>query len=380
MVYLNNNLVTTFVNKAQNKIADLSTLLVQRGGNLPAALHLLLELSDFIECLDDPYNTWTLVDVLNWIDVYNHRANLNAISFLLMTGIEVNLITGGGSLSLPITSNDVSDFDIAVNRVVRGFPHNSLNSIQPNLGLPGYVATERYHINRTMYDKLYDFTYPFTAPVIGLTLTPFTASNTFGYYELGTVLASAALQGSITLNSGRSVLYYRYKKNGVYSTAAVNAPVLTNPITVYTDTNISANTIYTFETSFEVGGILTTTKNIGFRQAMFFGIRDRATAAQTTGIVDYTKVIRDAGNMNLSFTLAAGNTLLPDSQQIVPVAIFPASWGLPTSIKVGVYEFITDWIFTAGTIISPNGVDIYNVNVGTFKNAIEGNVKFNISF
>lgn len=379
MVYLTNTEIQDFVNKAQNKIADLSSLLVERGGNLPSALYLLLELSDFIECLDDVNNTLSEEDVIKYVHAYNHRANLNSIAYLLMTGIEVNLITGGSGLSLPITTADISDYITATNALIGQFAHNGLKSIQPAIGYIGFRSNEKYHINKTMYDKLYAITYPYTAPTVGLTLTASGDISPYGFYELGTSIATVTLQGSYTLNSGKSVYYYQYNKNGSLFTSPVVTPLSTDPVNSATDTNITSNTTYQFEANFEDGGALLASQSIIFKQPMFYGVivrNDVPTVIPST----LTKIVRDKGAFALSFTMAAGNTSLSGGNETTPIAIFPAAWGNPISAKVGVYEFITDWTFANSTMFAADGITVLNIITGTFNNTVEGLVEFNFNF
>lgn len=387
IVYPNNPEIQEFVVKAQNKIADLSTLLVERGGYLPDALYLLLELSDFIECLDDSNNTFLEEQIIEWIHIYNHRANLNDISFLPITGIEVNIATGGITIGLPINTTNISDYITATNALIRATEHNTLSAIQPLFGYPGYNPNERYHLNKAMYDHLFNLVYPFTDPTVGISKVVNLASTwPNGYFELGLTLTSITLQGVINLNSGGAVNYYRYKKNGTIITGSqVNAPDLNNPIVTSIENTVSANSniTYTFEADFVNGGLKTATTQVLFRQPMYYGIYTR-NEINASNVQTLTKLVQDKQTTNLTFVVPTGNTALEYPVSKAMVIFIPGSWGNPVTMDSRGFPYLNDWVFTNQTMTLANGTTMSGI-LGVFGSTAptgqtEGTTTFTMKF
>lgn len=370
LVYGDNANVITFVNRAQNKIAELGELIATE---LEDEYHLqmAIELSDFLESLYSKYNTWTLVQVLRYIDFWNTRANLNNKPFIQITNYQVN-----------INSGQPSSFDIntAVFQALLTFPHNSLFALQ------GGIEGERYHLTKTqrawLICQMAKTPCPdIIQPAVGLSIVTDGLLWISGYYELGTTITNTTLYGSFQLNSGRSILSYNYLRNAVILSNTITPNIL-DPVPSYNDTTpISSDLTFEFTANFELGGVKSQVAQIRFKQPMFYGTKQRSLALATNPY-QFTKDVRNVGSMNLQFILPVGNSLLNGGNEITPVVVFPRIWGNPTSVKVGVYDFITDWTFTNSTMLATDGITTFDIIKGVFTpvDAVEGTVEFNFNF
>jgi len=361
VIYNNNTEITTFINKAQNKIANLASLIVERGGDLPDSLTLLLELSDFIECLDNKFNNWSEEDILRWIHEYNQRANLNAIPFLLLTAFEQNILGSGTGLSLPITVADISDYIPATNTLIRATPHNVLSLLQ------GGNTTERYHLTLAELLWLQGQMNPFTAPTIDLSISP------TDYQEKGTVLSTVNLQGVYNLNSGSSVLKYRYKRLGRVPSETLTEVVANPTITPYVShEDVRVNTVFRFEVDFEMGGTKTTDKQINFVAPIWYGVtlKNKASA----DIQQLTKIVESPSNpRNFTFTLPSNNTTVASNLVQVPYILVSKSKGIPSNFNIQTFNTLPDWNITSTTALLQDGTqepcwlcEFKNTVVGTF--------------
>jgi hypothetical protein len=346
-IYKNNAEIVKFLNRAQSKIADLSTLLVERGMDECDSLYLLLELSDFIESLDSCYCDWTEDHILAYIHEYNHRANLNGIPYINFTSFTtVVLIGNNGSINLPITTGDIVDFIPAVNDILSKFPHNNLALIQ------GGTPTERYHLSKKMYDYLDALVNPKVASTVRLRLSTSMVSWPSGYFELGTSISSIELIGSIEYNSYKQATYFEYKQNGVVVSSRVNNPKpLQQPNRVTATGPITKDKVYSFSALFD-DGLKEDLQYIRFRQPMYYGTIKKNTplANITSKLIQGTKDVRDKGEFNLNFNVPVGNTLINNDTYLCPYVFIPASWGKFTSAINASFDFSTDWIATPVTM------------------------------
>lgn len=375
--YINNKEILKFLNRAQNKIANLGSLLVERGGVHEDSLTLLLELSDFIECLDDKYNTWTEKDILRYIHTYNQRANLNAIPFLLVTGLEINIIQGGdgSGFGLPITTRDVSDYVPATNALIKKFPHNNLALIQPESGYQGEVAGERYHISKEMYDFLWNLMNPFTPPGVGLSLT---ATPNVEWQEKGTVVSMVALQGSIQLNSGKSVIKHRYKRIGRAPSELLVEARGGNVEGIVHREPVRVNTIFRFEADFEKGGTKTADRDIKFIAPMWFGLEQKGKSA--SDIQKLTKVVEGPNNpRNFNYNLPSNNTTVQEGQVVVPYLLVSKSRGTPSRFEVETFDTLPDWKITSAQATLQDGTK-EDCWLCEFQNTVVGNYTYKVSW
>ena len=361
MVYKDNAQIVTFLNKAQNKIASLATLYVDRGGDLPDTLNLLIELSDFIESLDSEYNDWTEDRIIKWIHEYNHRANLNEIPYLLLTGFTQNILGGGSGFGLPITVADISDYIPATNALIRKAKHNLLNELQ------GGNTTERYHLTLEELTFLQNLMHPFTAPSVGLQITP-TAIQ-----EKGTVLRTVVLQGDLALNSGKSVLKFRYRRIGKTPsdllTEVVGSPTVT-PFTSRDDVRV--NTVFRFEADFEAGGTKQADRDIRFIAPFWYGVALKNKASADIQLL--TKVVEEPVNpRSFTFTLPSNNTTVAANLIQVPYILVPKSKGTPSNFNIQTFNTLPDWKITSTTAVLQDNTlepcwlcEFKNTVVGTF--------------
>lgn len=365
--------LSTFVNKVQNKIANLASLIVDRGGDYPTAMKLVLELSDFLECLDNIYTTWTERDILRWMHEYNHLADLNSIPFIQMTGIEINIvIPSGGGISLPITTTDVSDYIPATNILIRNTPHNVLRSIQPRSDYQGYVTNERYHISKAMYDYLYNLINPFITPTVGLVVLP-TPSTL--YHEKGVAVTSTLLTGSFVLNSGVAALGSRYLK--IDSTTNTLVETIGEEIFTYTyATPFFVDTTFRFEVDFTTGGTIGINQSVSFIAPMWYGLglkgRTPAQVQLLTKVVEGLSSPRD-----FPISIPANNPNVPIEEVVVPYLLIPISRGTITRIESSLFDTIPDWTITTVTATLDNG-DLEPCRLYEFNNTVGGDYTFKV--
>lgn len=367
MNYINNTEITTFILKAQNKIADLATELVNRGGDDHEILHLLLALSDFIECLDSPFTNWKERDILRWTHEYNQRADLNSIPFYQITSYITEIVTGNGGINLPITVADISDYVPTTNQLIRATPHNLLNNLQ------GGNSTERYHITKEMYDFLYNLIHPFVAPTVGLSILP------TGYQEKGITISAVDLQGSYALNGGGSILSYRYKRLGRTPSDILTSGVGSTIPSYTSHEDVTVDTTFRFEATFQTGGIKTADQTLRFVPPIYYGVALKGASIAT--IKGLTKLVEAPSNgKSYSFTLPSNNTTVPTNQIRVPYLLLPKVLGTPARMDVATFNTINDWTITSVVVTLANGLmedywrcEFNNTVTGTFITTVTTN-------
>lgn len=365
--YLNNAEIVTFLNKAQNKIAQLGVIVADEDIDVFQST-LLLDLSDFLESLDSSFNQWSELDIIRYIHFWNKRADLNNIPYILITNYKVSIVGGQGG--------PTGDIEAIVRSILSTYTHNSFAGIQ------GGIPSERYHVSKAMYDwiECQQAKSPcpdVIAPTVSLSKTSNGITWPSGFYELGTAVTLSTLQGSIALNSGKTINAYRYSRNGT-QLAEVLLPGST-PVSPFSDrTSISVDTSYTFEATFAAGGTKSDTKYINFKQPMYSGVlkRSLATAANALSL---TKNVRNKEYFELGFNLPVNNTLLTGGNELTPVVFIPFSFGTPSSIKVLEYEFKTDWTFTQFAMPLADGSSQPGL-LGVYNKTFEGATTFKFSF
>ena len=373
IIYNNNQTILTFLNKAQNKIADLASLIVEEGGEVTDNLLLLLELSDFIECLDSIYCDWTEEDIIRWIQEYNYRADLNAIPYLNITGF-TTIIENSSEMPGIITTSQISDYITETTKLIKNTSHNTLSTIQ------GGTENERYHITKQMYDYILNMITPFKPNSVSIALG---ISNTLwpsGYYELGDVINTVNLQGSIIYNTNKKAVRYYYTKNNATLVGGVNTnPDANSQPNAYTDSAvISQDTFYSFVAEFSDGNY-NNTKYIKFRVPMYYGIIGRDKMNNITLLQSGTKDVRDKGSMQLTFNLPVGNTLADYSRCITPYLFIPFSWGKFTNAFNSIFDFADDWKATNLNITLKDGSTSAGLLL-TYNTQIEGVTTFNFNW
>lgn len=338
-IYTNNEKILLFLNKAQNKIAELSSIIVERGGDDNDNLLLLLELSDFIENLDSKYCTWIEEDIIKWISEYNYRANLNAIPYIEITGFNTIVMVGGSGINLPITTNDISDYIIATNRLIRATNHNLLANIQ------GGLTDERYHVTKQMYDYLDNLLNPKQPSTVTLQLTTNGVVWPSSYYELGTSISNSVLTGAIQYNYYKQASYFEYTRNGVtIGTRNSNPKKNEQPSTATDTTIIKTNTTFYFNAMFP-DGLKSDNKNIIFKQPMYYGVIPKNTQAANLPniLINGTKNVRDRGEIIVDYNVPIGNTLINDDSYMIPYLFIPFEWGKFGTAFNSIFDFAADW-------------------------------------
>jgi hypothetical protein len=349
-VYTNNTEITTFLNRAQQKIASLSSIIVEHGGDSLNDLLLLLELSDFIESLDSCYCEWEEEDILRWIHEYNHRANLYSIPYIEFTGF-VSILIGGSGLGLPITTHDISDYIIETNILIRATPHNELS------GLQGGTIDERYHVTKQMYDYLDALLNVKVDSTVSLTVNTNTIGWPSGYYELGTTINGVDLLGAVQYNYYKQASYFEYKRNNLVVGARNSNPgKLEQPNHYVDNTPLSTDTTYSFNAQFPTG-LKTATRSIYFKQPMYYGLIKHNEQTVAKAILG-TKNVRDVGEMTIDFNIPVGNTLINNNAYLVPYIFIPFSWGRFSTAYSGIFDFATDWISTKVSMPLVNGTSV----------------------
>lgn len=368
--YPDNETIDTFINRVQNKIADLSSLIVERGGYIPEALYLLLELSDFLECLTSDYNLWSLDTIYKYVQIYNERADLNSIPYLDILGFSTEILTGTGTgIGLPITTSDISDFISSTNTLITQTPHNTLANIQ------GGNSTERYHLTLAEITFLRNLINPFISPTVALTLS--TVPNVV-WHEKGTSVTLTTLQGSYSLNSGGSLTSYIYRRVGGTPEVIGSGTNSTIPQLVHT-TPVISTTTFRFEATFNQGGTIMDSKQVRFTPPIFFGIANRG--ASTNTIKNLTKVIEDPSinPRTFSYSLPSDNTTRPSNTQVVPYLLVPKSKGTPSKFEIGVFDTYPDWIITSASVTLQDNTDEPYWRC-EFKNTVVGSYDFKTTF
>lgn len=374
-IYTNNSVILAFLNKAQQKIASLSTSIVDKGGDDYESMQLALELSDFIENLDSCYCDWKEEDIIRWIHEYNHRADLNSIPYVDITGYSTKIVINGGSFGLPITTNDVSDYITTTNTLIRNTPHNSLLSLQ------GGSLSERYHVTKQMYDYLDNLLNPKIGSTVSLQVNASGIVFPSGYYELGTSISLTTLSAYITYNTYKQASYFEYTKNGALIGVRNITPGKSEQPNSYTDyTTLTSDTTYRFNAQFP-DGIKSDFKNVLFRQPMYYGLIENN--ASGSYIMDKaitgTKDVRDRGEMSLTYNIPAGNTSITDGSYLCPYLFVPYDWGKFSTAFNSIFDFASDWTAIQTSMRLADG-SLANGLLITYHTQIEGVTTFKFNW
>lgn len=367
--YQNNGEILTFFNKAQSKIAELGNLMAKEQED-DYHLQMLLGLSNFLESLDSPYNGWSETDIIRYIHYWNKRADLNNIPYIQITNYVVNINNGGNSGS-------VGNIEALVRQILSTYSHNQFAGIQ------GGNSTEKYHLTKAEHDwiqcQLIKSPCPdIIQPTISLTKTSNGVQWSSGFYELGTVVNVTTLQGLFNLNSATLINYYTYKRGNLELDTVLNPNPIMGFVPYIDRTSITRDTTYSVEAEFVVGGIKSDSKSILFKQPMYYGRLKKNLATATTALT-LVKDVRAKGYMELVFTMPPNNTLITDDSFFTPVVFFSYDWGIPLSVKVLDFEFITDWTFTKETMVLANGTTADGY-LGKYNKNFEGTTTFKFSF
>ncbi len=375
-IYTDNDEIVEFISKAQQKIASLSTLVVSRGLSIPRSIDLAMELIDFIECLDSTLCNWTVDEVIQWIHEYNHRADLSNLSYLNIYGYTTNIIISTADSDI-IDTTKVSDFEVAVNQLIKRYLHNQLN------GLQGGNLNERYHLSKQGYDYVNSQINPTTSSSVTLTLNTNGVKWPSGYYELGTTIGVVDLIGSITYGTDNKATYFEYNKNNTLLGTRTSSPSSNQQPNPTSDTlGIKVDSSYSFNAYFN-DGLKTATQSVVFRQPMYYGIitRSKLTSPTLDSALYSTTIkdVRDRGEMELSFTLSDGNTALEYSDSKTLFLFIPASWGKFTSAINSTFNFVNDFSVMNHDMTLADGSKVPGILV-VYTTQVEGLVTFKFNW
>lgn len=364
MYYKNSEEIVTFINKAQNKIAELTTLMVKRKSI--ADMWLVIELLNFIETLDDEYCIWDEDKISQFIEHYNTVADLNSIPYLALTGYKVNVVGGSYSKSKSLYTSDILDYIQATKALITSTPHNQLKDIQ------GGNDTERYHLTKEQYDKLLALITK--EPTVSLNLVSSTPSIVNGVYEKGTTITRLRVRPGVTLNDGGAHTSSRYLL-GI--TELVNYTT-DNLLREYEYTGaISENSTIKFQASFSKATMKEASVSVRF-EAPYFSAIDTANKLHTSLVL--TKGLGKAGNTIIDFSIPAGNATA--SNPVFPYVLFPESWGTIKSVGEASSTFDYKASFKHRGIVSrtlADGTPI-NYNMYEYGTATQGNMIFTFRF
>ncbi len=110
-----NNKILFFLNKAQTKIGIVSVLVADkvsedsRFESYRDELEIAYGLLSFIRSLDNIFNNWTESEIINYIDKWTAKANLNPLPYIIHTPFNNRICFTGdcGGGSTPSTSINV---------------------------------------------------------------------------------------------------------------------------------------------------------------------------------------------------------------------------------------------------------------------------------
>jgi hypothetical protein len=335
-MYTNSEQIVTFLNKAQNKIADLATLVASRGSDKDS-LSLLLELKNIVKVLDSEFLDWTEEEIQSVVDYYNMVGNLNAIPFMSIPGLNVSVTSfaskGGSSASIN-SVYDIPDFAVASNAQIAQASHDNF------VGVLGGAKDEMYHIDKKMYDWLKLQVYPVVVPTVSLSLTATTPALVNSVAEKGTTITQVKVTPTITLGSATAITSGVYTKNGA-DFATITAGNATSTWTL--NEAITETQEFKYRVSFEgATPVLSAGVKVPFELPHFWTTKAKSVAVTTSNM---TKVLRaKPSQVNITFTAPDLNPMAADPL-LFSVAL-PVSWGVLKNIYAdnnAMFDYITSF-------------------------------------
>jgi hypothetical protein len=316
-MYINNEEIVTFLNKAQNKIAELASQIVQRNGD-DVRLDLLIELLDFVESLTSEYNEIEESKLIEIVHYFNDVAELNLIPLLNIPGYVTNIMYGTeSSTSDVIYTHQIVDYITETNKLIRATPHNELS------GLQGGTFNEYYHLTKDEYDKLLALINPFKAPTVTISLVSSIPLPTNGVYEKGLVVSQIRVRPAIAINEGISIVKGEYLLNEELS--EIRTP--TSAILDWVKTvSITDTTTIKYLVSFEKGGTVTAnTLRLDFAYPYFITID---TKNKVPAQLNFTKNLsKFNGSIDATVTFETGNASYTHTNPKVMYLYVPVAWG-----------------------------------------------------
>jgi hypothetical protein len=324
----NKDNVIEFLGKAQSKIGELGEYISLRKHDTSSLL-LCKELIDVVEAMTSCYNVWDDIAIQKIIDYYNLKADLVNIPYLKIVGYEIKfnkIVTGNGEKTTSVT--ELTDYISSTIALIQLHKHNDLKEIQ------GGKIGEYYHVDKKMYDKLYELTYPFITPTVSLSLSP-----NITLVEKGKSLSNIILNGTYVLNSGVRAIASRYYRGNILLNEYIDALVNSNHVdnSVVLDT-----TTYKYEVDFEKGGTKTATKVIDFVLPYYH--RVTSSGASVTSIKSGVKILsKKPTSIDIVYTIPANNAT---TRLVKPYIMYDKTWGLPKNVYVDnnpLFDTVGNW-------------------------------------
>lgn len=366
MKYSNSEEIVTFINKAQNKVAELSTLMVRRKNT--AELDLAMQLLDLIEVIDNEWCPWTETEISQFIQYYNSVADLNNIPFLSIVGYQTivnNGATSGGSNG-SIYTHDIIDYTSTTKALITSTPHNKLKDIQ------GGSETERYHFTKVQYDKLLALITK--APTVSLSILSTIPAATNGVYEKGSSVTQVRMQGGVTLNDGGARTKDTYLVDGIIKKEYIGD--LIGSVYEHNE-SIVVTTTLKFQSEFTQSTMKEAAAQIRFEAPYYSAI---GKAGVTHDTLTKTKGLKSKGDTIVEFSLAAGNAMATNPDY--PYVFFPSSWGAITSVAEAssTFEYVDSFKSRGQVSIALVDGALETYNMYEYVTATEGTMKFTFKF
>jgi hypothetical protein len=365
-MYTNNDQIVTFINKAQNKVAEISTKMVLSKNH--DDVELAIELLDFIENLDNEWCPWSETEISQHIEYYNNKAELNIIPFLQITGYNVSIYTGNSSEAVSIRSvDDIPDYRTKTKNLITSTSHNEFK------GLQGGKVGEMYHFTASQHAKLLSLI--FTQPTVNINLLSTIPSATNGVFEKGTTITNFRVLGSTVVNDA-----------GIHNTSKylIGATVLATHSgddinKVYEHTSpITSTTTIKYQATYTEGSMKETSTQIKF-ELPYYSALDTV-GKSFTGLTKTKVLVSKPSQVNISYNIPTGNAT--SSNPVLPYAFFPASWGNVSSIGANgifVFDYLGSFIKSTVVVTLPDGSS-ENYNKYEYSVATQGNMSFNFKF
>lgn len=364
MYYKNSPEIVTFFNKAQNKIADIATLMVSRK-NLDD-LGLALQMLNFLESLDNEWCPWTEDRITQMMEYYNSAADLNNIPFLEIVGYKTNVLFGDGSSRGDLYTSDIIDYLPTTKALLAAMKHNSLQEIQG--GKPG----EYYHFTKDQWEKLLKLISK--EPTVGIRLISAIPAPTNGVWEKGIPITQYRVQGSVVLNDGGVHYESRYLLNNALTHTFVENAVL--QVAEYNGSIVSTPTIK-FQAFFTAATMKEAQLQLVFELPYFWAID---IAGRSMGQLKLSKGLKARGNTSINYIIDPPNATA--DVPVYPYVLFPSEWGRVKSIgeAASSFDYITSFKFRGVVVRTLADGTSVNYDMYEYVTATQGNMTFTFRF
>jgi hypothetical protein len=367
-MYTNSEQIVTFLNKAQSKVAELSTQMVLSKNH--DNVELAIEILDFMENLDNEWCPWSEEEISQHIDYYNSKAALNVIPFLQIIGYSVSVSTGTTTESSGISISsvdDIPDYKTKTKGLITSTSHSEFK------GLQGGKTGEMYHFTASQHAKLLALI--FTQPTVNINLLSTIPSATNGVFEKGTSVTNFRVLGSTVVNDAGKHVSSKY----LIGTTVLATYIGDDINNVYEHTSsITANTTIKYQATYTEGSMKETSTQIKF-ELPYYSALD-TTGKSFTALTKTKVLVSKPSQANIAYNIPTGNAT--SNTPVLPYAFFPASWGNVTSIGAnGLFTFDYLGSFTKTTVsVTLADGSSENYNKYEYGVATQGNMTFNFKF